>query len=89
MALFAALTALSVVLYGIFLLEAVGNTAQRTAAEREIRNITSNVSSLEQAYLEKTKAVTLEKAQSLGFVSPSSVTTVFASAQQKSLTFGR
>lgn len=89
MAVCAALIALCVVLYGILLLEAVGNTAKRTSAERDIRNLTSHVSSLEQAYLDKTKSVTLEKAQSLGFVAPQKITTVFASAKIPSLTLGR
>ncbi len=80
MAVLAAIIALSVFLYGIFLLEAVGNTAERTSAERSIRSLTSSVSSLEQAYLDNTRDLTLERAQALGFVAPAHVTTVFADA---------
>jgi hypothetical protein len=85
MAALAAITALSVFLYGIFLLEAVGNTAQRSAAERDIRALTSKVSSLEQAYLAQTREMTLERAHALGFVTPATVTTVFATAGADSL----
>jgi hypothetical protein len=85
MAFFAGLTALAVFLYGIFLLEAVGNTAQRTAAERQIRNLTSKVSQLEEAYLVKTREMTLSRAEAMGFVAPTKVTTVFATAGATSL----
>ena len=85
MAVFAAVTALSVFLYGIFLLEAVGNTAERTGVERHVRNLTSKVGALESQYLLKTKEMTLERASALGFVAPATVTTVFATAASKSL----
>ncbi len=88
MAACAALIALSVVLYGIFLLEAVGNTAERTRAEREIRKLTSQVSSLEQAYLTHTKDMTLERAEAMGFTPPARVTTVFATVEEQPLSFG-
>jgi hypothetical protein len=86
MAGFASIVALSVFLYGIFLLEAVGNTAERSSAERQIHSLTTKVGSLEAAYLEKTKDMTLARAQSLGFVKASQVTTVFANASSRSLT---
>ena len=85
LAALAATVAVSVFLYGIFLLEAVGNTAERSKAEREIRNISSRVSSLEQEYLSKTRGLTLERAKELGFVLPEQVVTVFATAGVKSL----
>ena len=78
LAVLAAIVALSVFLYGIFLLEAVGNTAERTRAEREIRALTSRVIGLEAAYLEKTREMTLERAHAMGFVTPAEVTTVIA-----------
>jgi len=84
-ALFAGVIVLSVFLYGFFLLEAVGNTAQRTHAEREIRALTSSLSSLEQGYLAHTRKVTLARAQELGFVVPAKVTTVFMSADSQAL----
>jgi hypothetical protein len=88
MAFFAALTALSVFLYGIFLLEAVGNTAERTSAERQVHTLTTKVSTLEQAYLSATREMTLERAHAMGFITPVQVTTVFAVAGTRSLTFG-
>ncbi|TSC69562.1 MAG: hypothetical protein G01um101456_121 [Parcubacteria group bacterium Gr01-1014_56] len=86
MALLAGTLTLFVFLYGIFLLEAVGNTARRASAEREVRSLTSKVSQLEQTYLSLTRELTLERAHSLGFVAPAEVTTVFATAQSRSLT---
>ncbi len=89
MAALAAIVALSVFLYGIFLLEAVGNTAERTHAERDIRALTSKVSSLEQAYLSTTREMTLDRAHAMGFVAPSQVTTVVATRGSRSLSLGR
>jgi hypothetical protein len=85
MALCAGVIALSVFLYGVFLLEAIGNTAERSSAERQVRALTTSVSALEQAYLDKTREMTLERAHTLGFVAPTLVTTVFATAATKSL----
>ncbi len=78
-AVLAAVIALSVLLYGVFLLEAVANTAKRTAAERAVRDITSRVSSLEGKYLAHTQTLTLARATELGFVVPADTATVFAS----------
>lgn len=89
MAFFAAVVALSIFLYGIFLLEAVGNTARRSTAEREIRALTSTISSLEQTYLAQTREMTLERAHALGFVAPTAVTTVFAAKGSGSLSLVR
>ncbi len=88
MAALAAILALSVFLYGIFLLEAVGNTARRSAAEHDIRALTSKVGGLEATYLSKTREMTLERAHELGFVTPTKVTTVVATLGSGSLTFG-
>lgn len=85
MATCAVLVALSVFIYGVFLLEAVGNTAQRAAAERQIHTLTSQVSTLEQTYLSKTREMTLERAHTLGYVTPEKVTTVFATEGSDSL----
>lgn len=79
--------ALGVFLYGFFLLEAVGNTAQRTAYEREVRALTSKVSALEQAYLSKTREITLVRAHELGLVTPTEATTVFAKTDIHTLSF--
>ncbi|HYF12928.1 MAG TPA: hypothetical protein VD928_01355 [Candidatus Paceibacterota bacterium] len=77
MAVLAVITALSVFLYGIFLLEAVGNTASRARVQKDIRDVASRVSALEEVYLEKTRQITLKRAQDMGFVAPYEVTTVY------------
>jgi hypothetical protein len=81
----AAVIALSVLLYGVFLLEAVANTAKRTAAERETRSLASGTSELEGQYLAHTKSLTLERAAELGYVAPAQTTTVFAAAEPRAL----
>jgi outer membrane murein-binding lipoprotein Lpp len=88
LAVLAAVVALSIFLYGIFLLEAVGNTAKRTALERDVRNLSSKVSGLEQTYLAATREMTLERAKALGFVVPSQITTVYATRDVHSLSLG-
>ena len=85
MALFSGVIALSVFLYGVFLLEAIGNTAERASAEQGIQALGTTVSSLEAEYLSQTRALTLDRAHALGFVDASQVTTVFATAETKSL----
>lgn len=84
-AVLAACIALCALLYGIFLLEAVANTAKRTAAEREARVLASSASSLEGQYLASTRELTPARAAELGFVPPATTTTVFASAGSLSL----
>jgi len=79
-ALFAIVIALSLFLYGFFLLEAVAHTASRTQAQHKIRLLTSQMSELEQTYLAATRTMTRERAGELGFVRPASVATVYASA---------
>jgi hypothetical protein len=74
----AVVIALSLFLYGFFLLEAVAHTASRTHAQREIANLTSTLGSLEQEYLSKTRTITLEHARALGFVAPVDVSVVYA-----------
>ena len=85
MALCASVIAFSIFLYGVFLLEAVGNTARRTAIEREIRSVTSELSSLEQMYLSQTREMTLARAHMLGFVVPETITTVFVTHESQAL----
>ena len=77
-AVLAGVVALSVFLYGLFLLGAVAHAAGLTAAERQVRELSATVSVLEGAYLDATKALSPERAQALGFVSPLSVTAVYA-----------
>lgn len=76
---------LSVFLYGIFLLEAVIHTAARTTAEKQIRDIGSRLGSLEADYLAQNARMTPSRAEELGYVTPHSVVTVFATAQARSL----
>ena len=84
-ALLAGLIALSVLLYGVFLLEAVANTAKRTAAEKQVRDLTAQTGALEAQYLALTQEMTPERAQELGFVTPKDVTTVYAVAPSQAL----
>lgn len=84
-ALCAAMVALSLFLYGFFLLEAVAHTASRAQAQGKIQKLTSSLSVLEQEYLSKTANVTLDRALSLGFVSPQSVAVVYANKPVRGL----
>lgn len=77
-ALFGAVVALSLFLYGFFLLEAVAHTASRTQAQRKIQTLTSQMSTLEETYLMATRHMTLDRAQELGFTAPATVATVYA-----------
>jgi hypothetical protein len=78
-ALFVAVIVVSLFLYAIFLLEAVAHTASRAHAETDIEAMATELSSLETQYLTLTRSVTPERAALLGFVAPTSVTTVFES----------
>ena len=80
-ALMAIVVACSLLLYGIFLLEAVSSTAKRASAEREIKTITAELSSMQARYLAVTREVSPERAAALGFVKPTEVTTVYASSR--------
>ena len=81
-AVLAGVCALSVFLYGTFLLMAVAHTAARTTAQKQIATITGHLGDLEMNYLAATKTLTPEHAHELGFVAPASVAvaTVYASA---------
>lgn len=79
-AVMAAVTVCSLLLYGIFLLEAVGSTAKRAHAEREIKAVTSELSGMQARYLAHTKTISPEQAAALGFVKPTEVATVYAAA---------
>lgn len=84
-AILAGVIALCALLYGVFLLEAVANTAKRTAFERQTREVVSRVSSLEGQYLAHTRALTPALAREMGFVPPVHTTTIFATAPSRSL----
>jgi hypothetical protein len=81
--------ALALFLYGIFLLEAVAHTAARAEAERDARQLSANLSSLEMAYLSATRTVTPERAAGLGFVPLKEVSIVYAGTQTLSLSLDR
>ena len=81
--------AVSAFLYGIFLLEAVGQTASRTSAERQINDLTGQLSTLEGQYLATAKELTPERAQALGYVTPAEVSTVVVNGNTSSLSFNR
>lgn len=70
--------ALSVFLYIVFLMLAVGHTASRTAARDKVDNLTGEVSALETSYLRDMERLTPARASELGFVHPSDVTPVYA-----------
>jgi hypothetical protein len=87
-AVLAAVIALSALLYGIFLLEAVAHTAKRTSMGREIRELTSKIGLMQAQSLAMTKGITPDHARELGFTAPSSVSTVFATEASRSLSRG-
>lgn len=86
-ALLAVICALAAFLYGIFLLEAVGQAASRTNAERQIHDTSSRLSVLEGQYLAATKDLTPERAKMLGYVTPAQVSTVVVDGNAASLSF--
>ncbi len=77
-ALFATVCALSVFLYGFFLLEAVAHTASRSSAEHQALLLQGKLGSLEAQYLAESRALTPAVATTLGFVAPVSVSSVYA-----------
>ena len=81
--------AISAFMYGIFLLEAVGQAASRTSAERQIHDLSSQLSVLEGQYLAATKELTPERAQTLGYVTPTQVSSVVVNSNAASLSFNR
>ena len=88
-ALLACACAVSVFLYGFFLLEAVGHTASRARAGEAIKELKSNLSQVENKYLAATQSLTPTRAKELGFVAPSSVTAVYATDVVELLTLVR
>lgn len=85
-ALLSLILALSILLYGTLLLFAVSHTAARASAQRQMQDISSEISLLESSYFEATRAITPELAAQMGFTQPLQSTTVFANAANKSLT---
>jgi hypothetical protein len=81
----AIVTAIAALLYGIFLLEAVAETAKRTVLEREVRALTVKLGGLQAQSLKLTKELTAERARALGFTDPTHVSTVFATEATRNL----
>ena len=78
---------LSAFLYGTFLLETVAQAASRTSAERQIKEISSQLSILEGQYLAATQTLTPTRAKALGFVPPATVSTVIINDKAASFSF--
>lgn len=84
-----ALIVLSAFMYGFFLLEAVSHAASQAQARREVAQLSSKVGRLQSQYLSATKALTPERARTLGFVAPERVAVVYADAGALSLSANR
>jgi hypothetical protein len=79
-ALFAAVCAISVFMYGVFLLMAISHAAKLSSIKQESKELTSKVGLLESKYYTYTKELTPERAQSLGFVTPQDIARVYTSS---------
>ena len=86
--LLACVCAVSVLLYGIFLLEAVAHAASQTAAQRRIGQLSVQLGDLEAQYLAYSQSLTEQRASQLGFIAPKEVSTVFATAATQALSLG-
>lgn len=78
--------AASVFLYGTFLLLTVSHAAARAHAAASTKELKAQLSSLESRYLAATQAITPAYAQSLGYVRPAEVATVYAAPKGNTLT---
>ncbi len=76
---------LCVFLYCALLLLTVSHAAQRQKAQREIRELTANISSLESQYLAQTQDITARLGQELGMVEPAHTATVYTAARTLSM----
>jgi hypothetical protein len=84
-AVLAAVCALSVFLYGTFLLLTVEHAAAQTAAQSQIDALAGHVGDLEAQYLAAARALTPDTAAALGYVSPVAVTSVYTDADSGAL----
>lgn len=84
-----AIIVVSTFLYGFFLLEAVSHAASQASARREIATLSSKVGRLQSQYLSATKALTPDRARSLGFVAPVDVSVVYADTNALTLSANR
>jgi hypothetical protein len=88
-AVLAGVCALSVFLYGVFLMLAIEHTATRTALQSQVDELTVHLSTLEAEYLRQTRALSPERAAELGFVAPKDTVAVFADSDARSLSLKR
>lgn len=77
-ALLALVCAVSVFLYGTFLLMAVAHAASIASTIRQVRTVTTEVSKLESTYLTLTKSLTIGDATSLGYIKPAAIAVIYA-----------
>jgi hypothetical protein len=78
--------AVSLFLYGGLLLSAVSHAAVHTTTQREAREVSASISALEAKYFDATRSITPERARELGFTTPASSVTVFATAGSRAVT---
>ncbi|HEY6021061.1 MAG TPA: hypothetical protein VIY48_14485 [Candidatus Paceibacterota bacterium] len=84
----AIICAVSVFLYGTFLLMAVAHATHMTSAQEQIKDLTGKLSEAESQYLSATNAISLATATNMGLVKPASIAIV-TTAQTAALTFNR
>lgn len=80
------LASISVFAYIGFMAATIFATAERTAASRESKALTSAIGELEQSYFTLEQRITPEEASRRGFVSPAQVS--YASAQSTGFSLG-
>lgn len=87
-ALLAVVVAVSVFLYGTFLLMAVAHAAKMSDAQHDIRVLTGTLSTAESQYLAATNAISFATATQMGLVKPTSVV-IISAAKAAGLTLNR
>lgn len=89
MALASMVCFISVVLYGMFLLFAVGSAAAQQKYESDARDIMASLATLEAHYLAASSALTPQKAQELGLVTIPSARVAYVEADVPTLSLRR
>lgn len=87
-ALLAIMCAVSVFLYGTFLLMAVAHAAHMSSAEQKIQTLTGKLGIAESQYLAETNAISIATATGMGLVKPAEVAIV-TTAKDSGLSFNR
>ena len=80
---------ISVMLYGMFLLFAIGKAAAQQKYEGDARDIIASLATLETHYLAASNALTLQKAQELGLVIIPSAQVAYVEADAPTLSLRR